>query len=148
MTEITPRTIFVGVIVFTMFLVGGISLINMFDTEYADFADSDQLKEFQTFNRTSDLIETTNTFNESITSLTESLEEENPFFKTFGIVGALFQGAWGVIGGLGDSLSFMLRAITGLNMFGVPSWFIGLSVLLIFSIILFTIFSVIFNRKT
>ena len=148
MAEHTPRDLMIAGIVFVFFIVSGISLITLYNAELGAVMDDDMLEDFKVFNRSSDLASANSSFTHSLDRLEEAANEDNPIFAAFGVAGALLEGAWATMSNLVDSFGFITTAIGNLDdVFGVPTFLIGILSMLVTTIILFMIYTLIFAKK-
>ena len=137
------RDYIIGIIIFTFFIVGGVSVIGMFKDKDASFGTEDK---FQQFNSSFSKLDTVTTSVNGIeTSITSS---DNTQFGVFGVLNALISTSWNTLKLTFSSFSFMndiFRATS--TVFGVPSWIPAMIILIIVVVIAFAIFSAIFQKE-
>jgi hypothetical protein len=143
MGEVTPRLFIFGFIIFTLLIMGGITIMSELANKNADFVNNEK---FASFNRTF------NRYNELIASgeeLKASVEDSQPEKSLFGVLDSLINAAWGSIKSFFSTFSFMSDAFGGLtSVFGVPYWVSALITTLIIVMFAFSIYSLIFQGKT
>lgn len=139
MAIIKPSTYIMGIIVFTFFIVSGMTMIMEMKTVKPGFAEEDSFTSFNnTFNKYQDL---TTAVNKS-----GSFLEQQPQFGVFGGLNALVESAWNTLKLLGTSFSFMNDVFNGLHtVFGIPAFVGGLLILAVVILIVFAILSAIFR---
>lgn len=142
MAEVTPRLFIFGFIIFTLLIMGGISIMSEFSKVNPEFINDER---FESFNRTF------NRYNEVISSgedLQASIEDANPEKSVFGVLDSLINSAWGTLKSFFSTFSFMSDAFEGLtSVFGVPYWVSALITTLIVVMLAFAIYSLIFQGK-
>jgi len=136
-----PSTYIVGIIIFTLFMMAGITWLTGFVSYDNTYIDGEEFEQFNnTFNTYDDTVEQVGVIEDGIT-------ESDTDFGAFGVLNSLISGAWQQLKLLFTSFKFMGDAITGLStFFGVPTWMTVLAGLLITVIIAFSIWSAIFQR--
>ena len=140
-----PRHYLFGIIVFTFIIVGGMSIMSIFDDADSSFA-SDNPK-FEKFNSSFNKY---NEVNEKISALQTGVESEegSGTFGDFGVLNSLILKGWTSLSLLGSSFSFMNGVFNSLStIFGVPVWIPSLIILVISIIVVFSIFSAVFQRE-
>lgn len=143
MADTTPSNYIIGIILFSIVVVGGISIIGNFRDVDSTFIDSSEYASLtSTFDKTSEL-------KGNISSLENTIEtggkEE---YGTLGVIGGLIDSAWSSLRLLGSSFGFMNDVFNGLSMFGIPIWILSLITLIISVIIVFSLYSLIFQGRT
>lgn len=141
--DATPRSYVFGIIIFTLLIVGGISIFASFGAVNPSMVTSTKYEQFNnTFNKFSDL-------NESVTNLQSSIEsDDNKEFGVFGVLNGLINAAWNSLKLIFQSFGFMSDVGDGLNkVFGVPSWIPNLLFLSVITMLAFTIWSAIFQSE-
>lgn len=141
MAEILPRHYIIGIIIFTMFIVGGISIISIFNEADSSFINDTRFEQFnQSFNVLSNITS-------EVGNLEDSIVNADTDFGAYGVLNALISSAWQTLKLTFTSFSFMETAFAGLtSFFGIPSWIIGLVILIITVLFVFAIYSAIFQR--
>jgi len=139
-SEILPRHYVYGIVIFTLFVVAGVTFVSTF-ADGGGSIDEDRLGSFnKTFNKMDSLSSTT-------ADLRSGVEDAETDFGAFGVLNSLISGAWNTLRLLFSSLGFMDGVFSGLETeFGVPA-FIGVLIgLLAVLLIAFAIYSAIFQR--
>lgn len=144
MAEATPKRYIYGIIMFTFVIVAGLALLNEFKASDSTYVDAAKYREFNaTFNKFDDI--TT-----EVGDLKSGIEDAEPGqdFGTLGVLSALISSGWNSLQLLFQSLSFMNDVFNGLSsVFGVPAWVGALIILLVSVMIVFAIYSAIFQRE-
>ena len=142
--RVLPRDYVYGIIIFTMFLVGGVTLLGILGHDKPTFTDSDH---FGTFNETAgillrDVYENVENINSTITGTGTDGE-----VGTFGFLDSLVNRGWNILKLLGNTFSFADKAYYSISSsLGVPSWIVTLSILLVVVVIGFSVLSAIFQK--
>lgn len=145
MAQILLRHYVIAIIVFSMFITGIAGIFTQIRSIDPDYGESTEITQFSaTFDKLNDV-------NDSVTAMKDSItgnELTDTDVGTFGVLNALIGGAWQSLRTIFSSFAFMETAIGGLySYFGVPSW-VGNGILLIITtIIIFTIWGAIFQRE-
>ena len=141
MAEILPRHYIIGILIFTFIIVGGVSILGIFNDFDPTYAADEKFTQFNTsFNKINDV--TT-----EVDDLESSISDVDPAFGLFGVLNALISSAWQTLRLLFTSLGFMDGAYNGMAyIFGIPSWIPGIIISIITVIISFAIFSAIFQK--
>ena len=141
MAEILPRHYIIGIIIFTMVIVGGVAMLGELNTNDPTYVDDEKYSQFNSSFNTQKAI------TDNVTNIKNRLTGASTEPGLFGVLNALIQAAWGILTSIFGSFAFMIEAIDGISeMFGVPAWIpimIGLIVTVLFT---FAIFSAIFQR--
>ena len=142
MVDTKPSDYIVGIIIFTLVIVSGITLLAKVNEINPSVIDSDRLGEFnRTFNVLDDITDATE-------SLEESVTESSTEYGIFGVLNSLINSAWNTLKLLFNSFRFMDSVFAGLSvMFGVPVFVVQLIIALITIVIVFGIFGAIFQTK-
>ena len=142
MSDVLPRHYIIGIIMFTFFIVGGVSMLSMMSSDGAMFAGDAQLQQFNnTFNIQQDI-------SSSVTDLETSVTGADLDPGPFGMLNALISSSWTSLRLLFSSFGFMNSVFVGLStVFGIPSWIPALIVLIVTVVIVFAIFGAIFQRN-
>jgi len=142
MAEILIRHYILAVIVFTMVIVGGVSMISDFAGDNDEFIDDDK---FISFNRSFNKMEDLKT---SVTSL-ETSTQTDPELGPFGFLDSLVKTVVNTLKTIFSSFGFIDDIFNSLDeVFGIPPWVGVLIVSMITVIISFSIFTVITQRET
>jgi hypothetical protein len=142
MAEVLPRHYLFGVIVFTFFIVAGVSMIGIFKSNNPAFATGDDYTRFnETFNQLDDVSTTINKLEGGIT-------EAETDFGAFGVLNSLISSGWNTLKLMFSSFDIMNDAYNGLSdIFNIPAWIPGLLILAVTVMLAFTIFSAIFQKE-
>lgn len=142
MADATPRTYIYGILAFVFVIVGGVTLTAQFALKNPAMVAGDSYGQFnQSFNKLADV--TT-----QIGGIESSITNANTDFGAFGVLNALVSSAWQSLKLLGTSLGFMNGAYQGMTaVFGVPAWIPGIIILFVVVMIVFTIWSAIFQSE-
>lgn len=135
MAGVIPKTYIIGIVMFCFFIVGGVSILASFGVN------SQQVTDFNTtFDKMNDITQVSN-------DLRGSIENADTDFGAFGVLNSLISSAWQSLKLLFTSLSFMGDAYAALStFFGVPAWIPGLLGGIVVIILIFAIWSAIFQR--
>lgn len=138
-----PRYYIYGMLLFTLIVVGGITLIQAFSSERTDYIPDQE--EFEQFNSTFSHLDA---LNNSIGGMrSEITSSDLTLGLDLGVLDDLLFTGWNTMKLLFSTFGFMDTAIQGLTaMFGVPGWIITIILALITTMIMFSIFSAIFQR--
>lgn len=141
-TETLPRHYITGIIIFTFFIVGGVSMISILGDSDATLTQDTKFQRFnQSFNVMGDV-------SSSVGDLESGITEADTDFGTFGVLNALISSAWQSVRLLFSSFGFMTGVWSGMSeLFGVPAWVAGLIALLVTVMIAFAIYTLIFQRE-
>jgi len=142
MGEILPRHYITGIIIFTLVIVSGIWMMNIFNTSDPTFADDERFTKFN------DSFNTMDAITREVGDLEESVKGNEPDPGLFGFLDSLISGAWNTLVLLFSSFGFMDDVFDGLtSVFGLP-WFIPTLIGLLVTILLvFAIWSAIFQKE-
>lgn len=135
------RNYIIGVIVFTIFIVGGVSYLSVLNNTGGGFTDDDTFNKFnRSFNKLADVTE-------EVGTLESGVKNAQSDFGLFGVLNSLIQTSWSTLKATLSSFDFMNTALDESNeIFGIPSWIPTLIGLIITIVIVFAIFRAIFNR--
>lgn len=137
------RNYIIGLIIFTLFVMGGLSMIGQFRMSDSDFGSDDR---FRTLNDSMNIYEE---LESNVSYLQTNIEatENTGFFGDLGVLNALISSSWQTLRFLGSSFGFLGGIFGGVSaVFGIPAWVGVLVVMLITVIIVFVIFSAIFQK--
>lgn len=142
MADATPRTYIYGIIGFVFVIMAGLTIIAPFAADNPTMVATDKYAEFNTsFNRMTDV-------QEELAGIQSSIADASTDFGTFGVLNALVSTAWQSLKLLFTSLGFMNDAYGGMTtVFGVPAWIPALIILIVITMIAFTIWSAIFQSE-
>lgn len=143
--ETTIRAYFIGAVVLTFIIVGGLSMIMSVQQSDDTFVNSTEINRFnQSFN-------TYNSLTGNISNLESGLKSDNSTsdYGSFGVLNSLIQSAWQVFRSIPTTFAFIGNIFLSLStFFGVPVWIPTLILSIISIIIVFSIYSLIFQRST
>lgn len=141
MAEILIRHIIITFIIFTMVIVGGVSMISDFAGDNDDFIDDDKFTSFnRSFNKMQEL-------GVSVDNLEEATQTK-PDPGLFGFLDSLIGSTINTLKTIFTSFSFVGDVFRNLNeVFGIPKWVGILSASIITIIIAFGIFTVVTQRE-
>ena len=144
MAEVLPRHYIYGIIVFMFFIVGITSLFTIIQSYDSTALDDPRYAEFnESFNRLGELNESMDALQKPLLSTEDSGQQ-----GAFGQLNALIITAWNSLKALPTTLAFAISAMTGLvTVFGIPTWIITIIGFLVTTMILFAIWSAIFQRE-
>jgi|2_EtaG_2_1085320.scaffolds.fasta_scaffold06554_5 hypothetical protein len=139
--KVLPSEYIIGIIIFTFFIVGGVSMMSEFSKQDATFTQDNKFTEFnKSFNVMSNV-------EDNVDSLQEDIENNEPEWGVFGALNALIKSSWNSLQLIFNSFSFMNSVFSGLGtVFGLPTWVGSLIILLITVMIVFAIWGAIFQR--
>jgi len=142
MAEIIPRHYIYGIIIFVGIIIGGMSLIGEFRNASASYIDTNQYIAFNnSFNQYDEL-------NTQVNKVEKDIEGNKAEMGVFGVLQSLIKGSWNTIKFLGSSFNFMDDSFNGLSqLFGVPAWIPSLIMMFITILIVFAIYTIIFQRE-
>lgn len=140
--RVLPSTYIFGIIIFTFFIIGGMSMIASFHDADPTILDNNKYTQFnQTFNKVNEVTD-------SVGGLQETIQDSDTDFGTFGVLNALISTAWNSLKLIFNSFSFMNSVFGGLySFFGIPAWVGNLLLLMVSVMIIFAIFAAIFQRE-
>ena len=141
MADATPRTYIYGIILFTLIMVAGIGFMGILGADNPAMTTGKYDEFNKSMNKLTDVTE-------QVGSLDGGIQDAGAEFGTFGVLNALISSAWRTLQLLGTSLGFMSTAYGAMfSVFGIPTWIPGLISLLVVTLIVFTIFSAIFQTE-
>jgi len=142
MAETLPRHLLIGFIIFTLIVAGGATMLSELAQTKPTFTDDDAFRDFnQSFHKLDVLRENTEAL-ESNASATANEQSGD-----FGFLDALVGKSWNTLTQLGNSIGFIKDSLDGTSkIFGIPSWIPALIGLIITVVLVFAIFSAIFQR--
>lgn len=142
MSEVLPRHYIIGIIIFTLFIVGGVSMLSEQSSVNPSMLTDDK---FQRFNQTFDVM---GDVTEEVDDLETSIKSSDPDQGLFGVLNSLINSAWNTLSLIFDSFSFMDGVWEGTNkIFGIPVWVATLISGLVTILFAFAIWSAIFQRE-
>lgn len=136
-----PSTYITSIIVFVLFIVGGLSIMMELRASNPTYADDDKFTEFN------------NTFNvyaetsEKIGDLGSGITGADSDWGILGVLNGLILAAWQSLKLLITNWAFMNGVFYGLStLFGVPAWISGLIILAVTTMFVFALYSAFFQR--
>ena len=146
--ETLPRHYIFGIIMFVFIILTGLYMINDLRNEVPGLLDSEDKDDFDKFNLTFNQFDK---INESISNIQSNVEnpagDEEGLLGKFGMLESLISSAWNTLKLLVNSLSFMNDVFAGLTtIFGVPAFIPTLLILVVVVLIIFAIYSAIFQK--
>lgn len=143
MTEVLPSNYVYGIILFTLLIVAGVTMLGELNKSDPAILQTEQAQQFNSsFNKLGNVT----TKVESIQSNIEDTDASG--WGAFGVLNDLISQAWNTISLLGSGLDFMHSGFQGIStVFGVPSWVPGLLILLVGAAISFAVFGAIFQKR-
>lgn len=142
MADVLVRHYLIGVVIFCLIVVGGISMLGILNDKDPTYTSGSSYTQFnQSFNRLNDVTST-------VTTLQTGITDASTDFGAFGVLDALISTSWQSLKLFFTSLAIMNDAYNGLSaVFGVPAWIPLLAIALITILIVFTIYSAIFRTE-
>lgn len=143
MAEVLPRHYVFGMIAFAFLIMAGATLIAEFN-QGEQMASSEDIQRFNnSFNKIEEVQDLTGGLQQSI----ENADTEGNW-GIFGVLNSLIASAWQTLKTFFASIGFMNAVFTALPAYfpGFPSWIPALVISIIASMIVFAIFSLIFQR--
>lgn len=146
MAEILVRNIIIAFIVVGIIALGGMTLISDAISEDPSLIPDQSAYNFRTFNSSMNKFTEFNTNAESLKgNVTNWGQEETGLF---GVLNGLIQNGWITLRNIFTTFDIMKDSASGMQtIFGIPSWVVGIPALIIAIIVLFNIFSAIFQRE-
>lgn len=141
MADATPRTYIYGIILFTLITVAGVGFLSLFGASNPSMLTGKYIVFNESMNKLNDI--TT-----QVETLDNGVSNAQTDFGAFGVLNALISTSWNTLKLLGTSLGFMSDAYGAMNtVFGVPVWVTGIITLFVVTMIIFTIYSAIFQTE-
>jgi hypothetical protein len=142
MGELKPSTYLLAILVFTLFVVGGVSMMSIFRETDSTYASDPEFAEFNS---------TFNVYNQAtgkIGELGDSVTNADVDVGVLGVINGLILAAWQTIRLMLTNWNFMYVVFNGLyTMFGVPAWVAGLIISAVIIMFVFAIWSAFFQRE-
>jgi len=132
----------IGILIFTLIIVGGISMLASFQAYDSDYMNSSKYDEYNnTMNVLSDVTG-------EVQELEDSVKDSNPDWGVLGALNALINSGWQTLKLTFESFSFMDNVFTGsAAIFGIPAWIATIIMSIITVVLVFVIYSAIFQRE-
>lgn len=144
MADVLPKHYIIGIIFFVMLIMSGLTLLSEFNSYDPTYIDNTKYAEFNTtFNKFNDITG-------EVDDLKAGIEDAEPGqdYGTLGVLSALISSGWNTLQLLFQSFSFMDDVFNGLSdVFGIPGWVPALLIALVTVILVFAIYSAIFQRE-
>jgi hypothetical protein len=138
---VSPSQYIIGILMFTMLIVGGIYLIDIFRSQDSSPIDPTKYNQFNsTFNTMSDVTS-------KVSNLETDITESQSDFGTLGVLNSLISTAWQSLRLLFTSWGFFKNVLFGLTIFGIPAFVPLILGLIITVMIAYSIYSAIFQRE-
>jgi len=135
------REYLVGIVLFTFIIMGGMLVISEFRSHSASFGTE---AEYQSYNYT---FNTMDKVTAQVDSLKSNIEDGDTDFGLFGVLDSIIGSTWQAVKLFFTSFSFMDDVFNGISTyFGVPAWIPALITTLITIMVVFAIWSLVFNR--
>ena len=140
MAETTIRHYIFGIILFTFFIVGGVSVLYSLGASNPDMiSDSRFVKFNESFNKM-DLVQ------EEVSKIETNVNSTQPGDSP---LNNLITGAWQTLRLIGSSFGFMDDVfIATYTVFGIPRWIANVVIMLLTVLVAFVIYGLIFQRTT
>lgn len=135
------RDLLFATTVFLIFIVGGVSLLSILGDSNSGYVDDPLYDDFnKSFDQSSE-------FYSSVDDLESGITNADTDFGVFGVLNSLISSSWQGLTLTLSSFGFMNSIFLGANyLFGIPVWVITLISSLITIVIIFAIWSAIFQR--
>ena len=142
MASTKPRDYIIGIIIFSLFIVGGVSMLGIFNE-----ASPGLTNESRAFNNFSGQFNKLDDVTSEVNTLETSITNADTDYGIFGVLNSLIRSSWNTLTLMFSSFSFMSSVWAGTSyIFGIPVWVAGLIGLLVTVLFAFAIFSAIFQR--
>jgi hypothetical protein len=143
MAEFRPSAYLIGIVIFTFFIVGGISLMSILKESNPTYATDEKFSQFnQTFNVYQETTSKVSDLSATIGSNSSSAD-----LGTLGALGGFTVIVWQALKLMMTNWSFMNAVFLGLTtIFGIPGWIPALIILAITIMFVFAVFSAFFYR--
>jgi hypothetical protein len=151
MANTLARDVVISMIIFTFFIVGGISLMGSFFQDDSTFSNTDSYKSFNTtFNKMDSVTNNVKNMESSIKNADKGDKGGNNlinFITSFWDL--LVLNGFNTLTAIFDSWSFIWEILTGIHYFfpQIPSWIPGILGMIITITLVFTIYSAIFRYE-
>jgi len=140
--NLKPSTYIAAIVIFTFFIIGGVAIFSEMNSIDGDYINKSMLEEFNTtFEKYDKVIAQSDTLKAAVSSNTDSITK-------FGVLDGLINVAWSSIRLVFTSFGFFNDVLEGLStFFGVPTWIVSLATALIVILLVFAVFSAIFQKE-
>jgi len=131
----------IGIIIFSLFITAGVSILGIYRSNSATFGGSQYTQYNSSLNKLNQIHDTVGVYSDDLnTSGTTG-------FGTLGILNDLITKGWNTLRLVGSSFSFMGGVYSSsAEMFGIPTFVVTIITLIFSVILIFTIWSAIFQR--
>jgi len=137
------KKLWVSIIIFGMFIAGGLFVIQQFQADDPTYGHDDTLGQSQMFQRSFDKLDV---INEQVSILNSSSSEAPGQTPDLGFLDNLVMKSWNTLTSMYNSISFMYTAISDTSaVFNIPMWFTGGLISIIIILIVFAIYKAIFQ---
>lgn len=131
----------VGIVLFTFIIMGGLLLVSEMRAKSTSFGTE---AEYQSYNYTFNTLDSITT---QVGGLKSNIEDADNDFGLFGVLNSIIGSTWQAVKLFFTSFSFMDSVFDGISTyFGLPAWIPALITTLITIMIVFAIWSLVFNR--
>lgn len=142
MGEVLPRHYIIGILIFTLFIIGGVAMIGEFRKSDPSYVDDGN--KFANFNKTFNVY---TKITGQVSGMSDQVKEAKPDTGILGVLNGLVLSAWQTLRLLVSSLGFMGAVFGGLSsIFGIPAWIPAIVLSIVVVILVFSIFGAIFQR--
>lgn len=142
MVQVKISDYIIGIIIFTLFIVGGVSMLAIFTSHSTGYGNSTAYVEYN------DTVNVLGDVTNQVEELESSVKSSDPDWGVLGTLNALINSGWQTLKLTFDSFNFMDEVFIGTSaFFGIPLWIPGIIILIITIIIVFAIYSAIFQRE-
>ena len=134
---------FIGILLFTLVIVGGVSMMGIFRGYDSDWGEGGKLESFNaSFNKLDDVRGVVNNLDATVSNV------NGTDFGAFGVLNSLIKSSWQVLKLMTGNLDFMYSIYESdtLGSFNIPLWIGGIIVMIVIVVIVFAIFGAIFQR--
>jgi len=139
---IKPSSYITGILIMTLFVIGGVSMMAEFRKVDPTFARD---KEFGSFNNTFNIYVNVS---ERVGNISSSLENADSDAGLFGVLNSLIMNSWTTLRYLVSSFDFMDGLFKqGALLFGIPKFIPAIIISVITVMIVFAIWGAIFQRE-
>ena len=143
MANVKPRDYLIGIIMFTLFIVGGVTMMGILNESNPGFT-----TDSRTYNNFTDQFNKLNDVTTEVGKLESGITGADTDWGIFGVLNSLIRSGWNTLTLMFTSFSFMTDVWDGVgHVFGIPASLLGLLGLLVTVLISFAIYSAIFQRE-
>lgn len=139
-----PRDYILALVVFTGIVIGGVSLMSIIFDSGVELNEAEKVH-FQDFNKSMNKLAD---LNNTVSGWQTNLESGDTDPGIFGVLNSLISQSWQSLRLVVQSFSFMNDAFSvSSRTFGIPSWMVTLATLAITIMLVFAVWSAIFQRE-